>query len=147
MSKTIINHHINKLFGIDDIGNLIMKFHGNKSFDIQKGEVWQKYDLNIISKTPKLLRYLHTIYKNNFIIDRRVLLKKHDNKYIFDQYIMFVKSTKQQNNILLTITKDRICQFKTNSMFGIQNERLINELKILDIELTMSINSASKSII
>ena len=60
---------------------------------------------------------------------------------------MFVKSTKQQNNILLTITKDRICQFKTNSMFGIQNERLINELKILDIELTMSINSASKSII
>ena len=145
MSKTIINHHINKLIGNDDIGNLIMQYHGNKSFDIQK-EGWQKYDFEIISKSPELLKYLRTLYKNKYIIDRRVLLRIHNNKYIFDQYIMFVKSTKSQNNILLTITKDRIIQFKTNSLFVIQNEIILDELNILNMELIMFINSSSRNI-
>ena len=59
---------------------------------------------------------------------------------------MLIKSTKKENDILLTMKKDRICQYKTNSIFSIKNVNILNELKILNMEITLFVNASSKSI-
>lgn len=145
---SIVNHHINKLIGNEDIGNLIMTFHGNKTFNIRKGEEFQSFDFPIYSSFHHLKGYLTCVFNYDYKIDLRVSLKKNKNRFIFDQFIMLIKSTKTKNNdILLTMTKDRISQFKTNSIFSIKNINMLNELKILNMELTLFVNGSSKSIV
>lgn len=149
MSKTIINRHINKLIGNEDIGNLIMSFHGNKTFNIRKGEEFQSFDFPIYSSFHHLKGYLTCVFNYDYKIDLRVSLKQNKNRFIFDQFIMLIKSTKtkKENDILLTMTKNRICQYKTNSIFSIRNENILSELNMLHIEMTLFVNGSSKSIV
>lgn len=144
---SIVNHHINKLIGNEDIGNLIMTFHGNKTFNIRKGEEFQSFDFPIYSSFHHLKGYLTCVFNYDYKIDLRVSLKKNKNRFIFDQFIMLIKSTKSENNILLTMTKDRISQYKTNSIFSIKNLNMLNELHVLNMELTLFVNGSSKSIV
>ena len=144
---SIVNHHINKLIGNEDIGNLIMTFHGNKKFNIRKGEEFQIFDFPIYSSFHHLKGYLTCVFNYDYKIDLRVSLKQNKNRFIFDQFIMLIKSTKKENDILLTMTKDRISQYKTNSLFAIKNLNMLNELKILNMELTLFVNGSSKSIV
>jgi len=143
---SIVNHHINKLIGNEDIGNLIMTFHGNKKFNIRK-EGFQTFDFPIYSRFRHLKGYLTCVFNYDYKIDLRVSLKQNKNRFIFDQFIMLIKSTKKENDILLTMTKDRISQYKTNSIFAIKNLNMLNELKILNMELTLFVNGSSKSIV
>ena len=142
---SIVNHHINKLIGNEDIGNLIMTFHGNKKFNIRK-EGFQTFDFPIYSRFHHLKGYLTCVFNYDYKIDLRVSLKKNKNLFIFDQFIMLIKSTKKENDILLTMTKDRISQYKTNSIFAIKNLNMLNELHVLNMELTLFVNASSKSI-
>jgi hypothetical protein len=144
---SIVNHHINKLICNEDIGNLIMTFHGNKKFNIRKGEEFQIFDFPIYSSFHHLKGYLTCVFNYDYKIDLRVSLKQNKNRFIFDQFIMLIKSTKSENNILLTMKKDRICQYKKNSIFSIKNVNILSELKILNMELTLFVNGSSKSIV
>lgn len=144
---SIVNHHINQLICNENIGNLIMSFHGNKTFNIRKGEEFQSFDFPIYSSFHHLKGYLTCVFNYDYKIDLHVSLKKNKNRFIFDQFIMLIKSSKTKNNdILLTMTKDRICQYKTNSIFSIKNLNMLKELKILNMELTLFVNGSSKNI-
>lgn len=142
----IVHKHINKLINNEDISNLIMTFHGHKKFNIRK-EGFQTFDFPIYTSFHHLKGYLTCVFNYDYKIDLRVSLKQNKNRFIFDQFIMLIKSTKSENNILLTLTKDRISQYKTNSIFSIKNINILNELKILNMELTLFVNGSSKSIV
>jgi hypothetical protein len=145
---SIVNHHINKLIDNEDIGQLIMSFHGNKTFDIRKEEGFQTFDFPIYTNFHHLKGFLTCVFNYDYKIDLRVSLKKNKNRFIFDQFIMLIKSTKSENDILLTMTKDRISQYKkTNSIFAIKNLNILSELRMLHMELTLFVNGSSISIV
>ena len=143
---SIVNHHINKLIGNEDIGQLIMSFHGGKTFNIRK-ENFQTFDFPIYTNFHHLKGFLTCVFNYDYKIDLRVSLKKNKNRFIFDQFIMLIKSTKSENDILLTMTKDRISQYKTNCIFAIKNLNILSELSMLNMELTLFVNGSSKSIV
>jgi hypothetical protein len=143
----IVHQHINKLIGNEDIGQLIMSFHGGKTFNIRK-EGFQTFDFTLNTQLTNLHGYLTCVFNYDYKIDLRVLLQKYKNRFIFDQFIILVKSTKsEKNDILLTMTKDRICQYKSNSIFAIKNKNMLRELLVLHMELLLFVNGSSKSIV